>query len=115
MTMSAREFKEAVRTPYAWPGGYPTALLMSDGESLCIKCAYNNAREILSEIHSPDSGDSSWQPEAHYANYEDSSLYCAQCGERIESAYAEEHAVYLATGGQLDYSEWLQAGEPKQD
>lgn len=94
MTMSAREYKEAIRSgPYAWPGGYPTALLMHDGESLCMKCAHDNAHEILTQIHyatQRPNASNDWLPEAHYVNYEDPDLYCANCDERIESAYAED-------------------------
>ena len=88
--MTAREFKAAAREPFAWPGGYPTALLMSDGESICSTCARSCAREILSEIHSPGAGDASWQPEARYVNWEDTDLLCANCNTHIASAYGDD-------------------------
>ncbi len=109
MAMTAREYKEAARTPYAWPGGYPTALLMADGESLCMRCARENAREILARIHNglPPNCDAEWLPEAHYVNYEDSELYCAGCNDRIESAY--EEAVRDGDAPPLRDPAWVEA------
>jgi hypothetical protein len=79
-------------TWYAWPGGYPVFYLsrngFRDGETMeldynehdrsenvtCAKCAGNAAEEALILIASD-------------VNYEDASLYCDVCSERIESAY----------------------------
>lgn len=92
--MNARAFKEACRNPYAWPGGYPTYLLMGDCEPICISCARKNAREILERIHSglPSNCDQQWLPLAQEVNWEDPALICDSCYERIESAYAEDEA-----------------------
>lgn len=62
---------------FAWPGGYPLYYVAADGDVFCPDCA------------SPiDAGD---VPIVDYdANWEDPELFCAGCGGRIESAYAEE-------------------------
>lgn len=62
---------------YAWPGGYPVYYLDADNMVLCPDCA-NKCDEYTSAIVAYD------------ANYEDDSLYCEDCGCRIESAYGEE-------------------------
>lgn len=60
----------------AWPGCYPLFYLTTCGEVLCPACA--NKEEPRENIIGQD------------ANYEDASLYCDECSERIPSAYAEE-------------------------
>ena len=62
---------------YAWPGGYPLFYLTKRSNVLCPACA--NA-----DVENPDD-----PVEAYDANWEDSSLFCDDCGERIESAYAD--------------------------
>lgn len=41
-----RQVKEAIRTGYAWPGGYPLSLIMNDGGALCMDCARTEWRGI---------------------------------------------------------------------
>ena len=67
---------------YAWPGGYPIYYLASDNGVLCPKCAngYKEGRDTEEQL----------KPIAADVNWEDSSLYCEHCSERIESAYAED-------------------------
>lgn len=82
--------------PYAWPGGYPKFFLMQDGETCCFECIKDNKVEVFAAA--PDEGpatvlrspDPQWWPVAVDINWEDPSMYCAHCGGRIESAYAEE-------------------------
>ena len=82
--------KSAIRMPYAWPGGYPLAVLMSDGECLCVKCAHSEFRLIAdSTIRNARDG---WRAMASDINWEDSSLYCAHCNEPIESAYGDDES-----------------------
>ena len=66
---------------WAWPGGYPLFYLDGENSVLCPDCA--NA-SVEAEEH--------FQPQACDANWDDPMLYCEQCGERIESAYAEDEA-----------------------
>jgi len=62
---------------YAWPGGYPLFYLDKENNVLCPACA---SRPV----------DQSQEVTAGDVNWEDSSLYCDDCGARIESAYTEE-------------------------
>lgn len=41
-----RQAKQAIREVYAWPGGYPLALICNDGAALCPQCARENWRSI---------------------------------------------------------------------
>lgn len=82
-----RAVKQAIREPYAWPGGYPKYILMSDGEPLSIAAAREHWLSIVhSTIHGCNDG---WAAYGVDINLE-SELYCAHTGERIESAYGEE-------------------------
>lgn len=59
---------------FAWPGGYPMFYLTHDNDVLCPSCA-NNEQDAIS---------------AADANWEDPQMYCEECNNRIESAYAED-------------------------
>lgn len=61
---------------HAWPGGYPIYYLDSENNVLCPDCANKDGM--------------SSQPVAADINYEDPDLYCDDCSQRIESAYAED-------------------------
>ena len=56
-------------------GGYPQYYLDSDENVLCATCA-------------DECDDVDWLATAH-PNWENPSLHCNECSERIESAYAE--------------------------
>jgi hypothetical protein len=71
---------------YAWPGGYPMYYLCKDGGVLCPKCLNDN-KALINDPDEPE-----WYVLASDINYEDPDLYCDNCSERIESAYAEERA-----------------------
>ena len=66
---------------YAWPGGYPIWYIDGHGNCLCPACA------TLEVMRDPD--DDKDLPATSDINWEDSSLYCDICAERIESAYAD--------------------------
>ena len=83
-------FKSFVRTRFAWPGGYPLFAVMTDGEAICHTCAQDNYRLIVGATLRDDDRRSSWHVAGVDINYENSDLYCAHCGERIESAYCED-------------------------
>ena len=69
---------------HAWPGGYPIYYITKDCGALCPKCCNDN-KELLTD---PD--DPQWFIIAADINYEDGSLYCDNCSQRIESAYCED-------------------------
>lgn len=74
--------------PYAWPGGYPLFCITSDGAALCFKCFKNEYSLIQESVN--DQLTDGWKVEAVDINYEDTSCYCDNCSEQIESAYGEE-------------------------
>ena len=68
---------------YAWPGGYPCALLMRDGGIIDAQSARENYRQIRR-------GDEPWwQAETVFIHWEGAPLYCDQSGREIPSAYGE--------------------------
>ena len=84
---SLAKIKDAIRNKYAWPGGYPLYLVMSDGDALSIDAAHENWRGI---VMAHLCGHGCWAVEGVEINWDDPQLYCSQSGARIESAYAEE-------------------------
>ncbi len=61
---------------YAWPGGYPIFYMDAENSALCPTCA--NKPGYPAPV-------TAWG-----INWEDSELYCDDCSQRIESAYAED-------------------------
>ena len=82
---SLREVKQAIRQPYAWPGGYPLYITMADGEALSVDSARENWRAICWSTIGQHRD--SWRAFGADINWEDNSLYCAHSGEKIEPAY----------------------------
>ena len=79
------QVKAFIREPYAWPGGYPLAMLMNDGEAVCSDCAKENLCTILgSTIDRTGDG---WEVTDVFINWEDTELVCAHCNQPIQSAY----------------------------
>lgn len=72
---------------YAWPGGYPCALLMADGECINAQSAKENYRQIRENMREAYSKD--WTPVDVFINWENDALYCAHSNKRIDSAYGE--------------------------
>ena len=86
--MKTTQFKNFVRSPYAWPGGYPLFAIMSDGGVICKTCAKDEAKLIIRATRDKDR--SGWQCVGVDVNWEDNDLYCDHCGGKIESAYRDE-------------------------
>jgi len=75
-----KKFKEENNGKYpsfTFPGLYPLFYLDEENNCLCPDCA-NKEEEYNSPIIAYD------------VNWENDSLYCDDCGKRIESAYGEE-------------------------
>ena len=70
---------------YVWPGGYPFYYICADGGILCPDCV--DAEKDL--IDAADEHDKQWFVIAQDINYEDYNLYCDNCNNRIEFAYAD--------------------------
>ena len=41
-----RDVKDAIRNPYAWPGGYPKTAICDDGGLLCSDCLKKEYRNV---------------------------------------------------------------------
>lgn len=98
-TFTPADFGRALKHgPYAWPGGYPTYFVMSDGGTLCHSCALQEGKRITAAIREGLGNRDDWSVEAQDVNWEDPALYCDHCGSRIESAYAEDEAKAIHSG-----------------
>ena len=82
------ELRKAIRAKYAWPGGYPMYLIMSDGEAVCMDCARKEYRLIARARHDNDTT-GGWLAMGADINWEDTELHCAHCNAQIESAYGD--------------------------
>jgi hypothetical protein len=47
--LTNKELKEAIRTKYAWPGGYELFGITNDGVILCCDCMKKNFRNVLED------------------------------------------------------------------
>lgn len=82
--MNRAKLQEFIRSGgFAWPGGYPCALLMADGEVIDAKAARENYRLIRRETGQD------WTPVDVFIHWEGAPLYCAHSGREILSAYGE--------------------------
>lgn len=85
MTVTTRKIKEAIRTKYAWPGGYTIYLITSDGGILCTKCARQEYRQIAYSVrHKLSDG---WRVTAIdcTGNYDcDTPIHCDHCHKPVE-------------------------------
>jgi hypothetical protein len=70
------------RNPFAWPGGYPVALVLSDGACLCPGCCRSEAA-LVSRAGRDPSYRTGWEPEAATILDGDEVETCAHCGEPI--------------------------------
>ena len=86
--MRLQDVKVALRAgKYTSLGCYPLYFVMVDGCVLCFKCARENWRLI---VRAHLSRETDWYITGVTVNWEDSVLFCDQCGEQIESAYGED-------------------------
>lgn len=84
------QVREFARQPFAWPGGYPKALIMQDGECLCSGCARKEYRQISQATRGGLRDD--WAAVGVQLHMEGAPLVCANCGQQIESAYGDPQA-----------------------
>jgi hypothetical protein len=80
------QVKQAIRQPYAWPGGYPVYTVMSDGELICPQCARANYRLIAEATRDNDRSD--WEAVDVIVLWE-GPAQCAHCCKELESAYGD--------------------------
>ena len=86
--ITCREFLRESKHPFAWPGGYPRFAVCGDGGVLCFGCVRWERKRILYSLATQC--EDGWDVIGFDVNWEDGSLFCDHCGERIKSAYAEE-------------------------
>lgn len=72
---------------FAWPGGYPVALQMSDGESICPACAKKEAWQIFHATR--ENRRTGWEAAAWFIHWEGHPLICAHCNGEMASAYGD--------------------------
>ena len=88
MTTQSRSLRLADQlsaNPYAWPGGYPLFAITHDGAALCKHCCKSERSSI-----GTTTGRDGWGVVVLWINWEEDDLHCDHCGNRIESAYAED-------------------------
>jgi hypothetical protein len=83
-----RQVKIAARDKYAWPGGYPLIVVMSDGGVLCCNCARTEFKLIARATRDGDAS-SGWCAMGVDVHYEGPPEVCVHCGVFIESAYGD--------------------------
>ena len=91
--MRTQDLQAFIRSKgFAWPGGYPCALLMADGECIDARAARENYRQIRRNMgDNPYSRD--WQPAEVFVHWEGEPLQCAHSGRLIGSAYGNPDEV----------------------
>ena len=72
---------------YAWPGGYPCALLMADGECIDAQAARENYRQIRRNMKPETRTSRDWTPAAVFIHWEGEPITCAHSNREIPSAY----------------------------
>ncbi len=77
--------KEALRSPFAWPGGYEKGIYLSDGERICSVCARKNFRQIVSSTKSEWPDD--WTFSHIDVYWEGEKEHCCNCDEALASEY----------------------------
>ncbi len=86
--MNRKTLQEFIRAGgFAWPGGYPMALLMADGECIDAQSARENYRQIRRNMAPNECTSRDWKPETVFIHWEGDPLTCAHSGRSIESAY----------------------------
>jgi hypothetical protein len=89
--VKSSSIKTAIRTAsegYAFPGGYPLYLVMRDGSAICPNCVRESFRTLYRD--SMESYGPSFEVDSAQVNWEDNTLFCDNCGRRIEPAYSDD-------------------------
>ena len=86
---SVADLKSALRCGrFTDLGGYPLYFITSDGAALSFKTAREEFPLLCDSVRT--GMNDGWRVIGVEINYEDSSLFCAHSGEKIESAYCDE-------------------------
>jgi hypothetical protein len=85
------QFKNAIRNPITFPGGYTKAMYMADGERICRSCARDCWREIVqSTLHGFKDGWSAMGVDVHW---EGPAEMCDHCCAVLPSEYGDPDAA----------------------
>ena len=85
---SIADLKAALRAGcYTSLGCYPLYFIASDGAALSFDAVKAEIAQVMAAVR--DKSRDGWRVVACDINYENSDLYCAHTGEKIESAYGE--------------------------
>jgi len=77
-----RDVKDAIRNPYAWPGGYPKTGICDDGGLLCPSCIADNWRGVC---HDTLKGwDTGWRILTVDIVWEGGN-HCSHCGTCVDA------------------------------
>ena len=102
MTTQSRSLRLAdslARSPFSSIGCYPLFAATSDGGCLCSSCCKSERESI-----GTTTGTDGWNIVAIQPNWEDPTLYCDHCSERIEPAYADDQSVDYAEFSSLSHT-----------
>lgn len=112
---SVAELKATLRAgAYAWPGGYPLYIVLSDGGLIKFSTAREELASLVSALrdyrrnHYENSG---WRPIACEVLYESAGDYDAHTGEELESAYGNPEAENLDVMAPEDLREFAENPE----
>lgn len=89
MNIKTTEFKNFIRAPFVFPGGYALYMVAQDCGAICYKCAKENARLIIESTRRQS--DQGWAFYAANINWEDVDVYCDHCGAQIEPEYCADN------------------------
>ena len=84
--MNKRELATAYKEPFAWPGGYPIYIVLTDGVMLCRECLKSEYSQLIWDID--NKCDTGWTPAGRDVLYEGPE-YCGHCNHPLESAYGD--------------------------
>lgn len=78
--------RRGMRARYAWPGGYPLSLIMTDGGILCWRCASAHKAMIVRDTrYRLKAG---WDAVGWGVIWE-GEHWCDHCGDLVEAAYPD--------------------------
>lgn len=81
------DLKDALRTPYAFPGGYTKAIYLADGERICPECARENYRQIAESTR--DVNQDGWALGGVDIYWEGPPEHCVNCDKALASEYGD--------------------------
>jgi len=90
MTAQMHPLKDALRSPFAWPGGYEKAIYLADGERICQACAIKNFRQIIKATRDNPADDWAFLTVDIY--WEGPPQTCIECSRRLPSEYGDPEA-----------------------